>query len=361
MAKAPRKPRLDCRGATLIGDCPAMARRSSHVRGLAPALLSIALSLIATPPLGALAQSRNAAFTAPGFVEPSEGILSIGTAATGIVERVVAGPGEHVRQGQELIKIDCAPLEAEVRALAGLSAAAQAVADRVRHGSRAAEIAVGEANLGVARARAEEAVDALRRAQALQVGTSVTQAAVLLVQRDARITSAQLEDARAKLDLLRSGSRGEDIAEADAQRDAAAAALEEAKAKLAQCSVASPIEGVVVARFVSQGQFVSAAVPAVLMQIENDRSFAIRAEVEEAHLADLCAGQRASIALPGEANASLTGAVERIAPLVAAPPLGTHQGEAPPGHVAVTLKLDQQKPGLLAGEQVAVRLEPCHS
>src|SRR5262249_15113065 len=148
-------------------------------------------------------------------------------------------------------------------------------------------------------ARAEEAADALRRAQLLQIGISVTQAAFLQIQRDARISAAQLEDARARLDLLRSGSREEDIAEADAKRDAAMAAVEEAKARLAQCSVASPIDGVVVARFASVGQLVSTAEPKVLMQIENDKTIVLRVDVDETHFADLCLGQHAAATTAG--------------------------------------------------------------
>ena len=334
-----------------------MARHACLARGL---ILWLAM---AWPPGGlissgaALAQSQ-AGFGAQGVVEPEGGVLSIGTAATGVVLRI-GDAGATVHRGEELLRIDCAPLEAGVRSLAGQSQAAHAVADRVRNGPRAGEIAVGEANVGVARARAEEAADALQRAQRLQVGISVTQAALQQVQRDARITLAQLEDARAKLDLLRSGSRQEDIGEADARRDAADAALEEAKAKLAQCSVLSPIDGVVAARFASRGQFVSAAVPAVLLEIEDDSRLVVRAVVEEARRRDLCPGQRASIGLPGEAR-GLPATLAGIAPRISPEPAGAPRQSEAQGHVVVTLKLDSQAPGIVAGESVAVRFEPCH-
>ena len=309
-------------------------------------------------PGGACAQSRDGAFNAPGVVEPAGGMLSIGTAATGVITHI-AGAGEPVKAGQELVAVDCAPLAASVKSLSGQSFAAQAVADRVRHGPRQQEIAVGEANLGVARARAEEAADALHRAQGLQIGISVTQAAMQTVQRDARITQAQLEDARAKLDLLRSGSRDEDISEADARRDAAAGALEEAKARLAQCSVASPIDGVVVASHVSTGQFVSAAVPVVLLELEDDRSFVIRAALDEARYGDLCQGQHAAVTGPDidALPATLESVASRISP---EPQAGPRQAEPPQGHVAVRLKLDRNGAKLIAGESVMVRFEPCH-
>jgi multidrug resistance efflux pump len=332
-----------------------------HLAGLVPfggfpsIAGSLLLALIMSP---AHAQTRSP-FTASGTVEPEGGILSIGTAATGVVERLGVMPGDHVRAGQELFAIDCAPLDADLRQLAAQAAAAKAVDERVRNGSRLAEIAVGEANLGVARARAEEAGEALRRAQALQVGISVTQAALLQVQRDARISSAQVEDAQAKLDLLRSGSRDEDIAEADARRDAAAAAFEEARAKLAQCRVASPVDGVVVSRPVSVGQFVSSAVPVTLLRLVRDGAFRVRAEVDEAHIADLCAQQRVAVSLPG-AGSPLAGAVSRIIPLVGEMPHPAGRaGEGPERGVEVMVRLDQQPPNLMAGEATTLRFEGC--
>ncbi|MBV9518558.1 MAG: hypothetical protein JO068_10595, partial [Hyphomicrobiales bacterium] len=144
-----------------------MARFASAPRLLALFHAILCVALLHSPQSLAQTSPPHAAFTARGVVEPAEGILSIGTAATGVIERIVAGPGERLHVGDELLKIDCAPLEADVKSLAGQARAAQDVDDRVRNGSRPAEIAVGEANVGVARARAEEAAEALRRAQAL--------------------------------------------------------------------------------------------------------------------------------------------------------------------------------------------------
>jgi HlyD family secretion protein len=319
---------------------------------LSSGLAILLYGTLATGP--AFAQSQ-AGFTVPGIAEPQGGVLSIGTAATGVVQRI-SGAGERIRRGEELVKIDCAPLEASVASLAGQSQAAQAVADRVRNGPRPEEIAVGEANVGVARARAEEAADDLQRAQRLQIGISITQAARFQIERAARITDAQLEDALAKLKLLRIGSRAEDIAEADARRDAAKAALDEARARLAQCSVTSPIDGIVLARFGSQGQFVSAAVPMVLLELADDRSFAINAEIDEARLSELCLGQQASVSVLGQSEA-LAASVAHIAPKVALE-RAQHQGEAQ-GRVAVSLDLARQDTKLRVGQAVTVHFEPC--
>jgi multidrug resistance efflux pump len=76
-------------------------------------------------------------------------------------------------------------------------------------------------------------------------------------------------DARKKLALLNAGSRAEDIAEAKARRDGAAAFLGEGKADLDQCSVRAPAAGTVKI-LVTVGQFLSTYAPATLVQLTLD-------------------------------------------------------------------------------------------
>ena len=140
--------------------------------------------------------------------------MSIGVAASGIVGEVLVREGSRVQAGQVLVKLDCGSLEADVHTREAHLAAAQATYDRFRNGSRPDEIAVGEAVLGYSQARLEEAQKTLQRTLALQEGVTVTTARVLEVERDARIAAAQLEEAQARLSLLKAGSREEDIREA---------------------------------------------------------------------------------------------------------------------------------------------------
>ena len=125
--------------------------------------------------------------------------------------------------------------------------------------------------VGYATARAEEAQKTYERAQALREGVSVTTARVLETQRDARVFAAQLAEARARLALLRAGSREEDIGEAEARRDTATAQLEEARAQLDQCSIRAPVDGAVVDVVANPGQFMSLAVPAPLLHMVQDK------------------------------------------------------------------------------------------
>lgn len=330
-----------------------------------PAKLAAAILLIAGAalPLPVLAQT---AFTAPGRVEGAGAPLSIGAAAGGIVAQVFVHEGDRVAAGQILFKLDCRPLEADVQARTAHLAAAQATYDRFRNGPRPDEIAVGEAVVGYSRARADEAKKALERSEQLQEGVTVTTAHLLEVQRDARIAAAQLEEARARLNLLRAGSREEDIRDAKALRDAAAADLEGSRARVAQCSVSAPVAGTVLDVSVNPGQFLSLAVPQPLLHIAPDGQVRVRAEVALRDLPHLCTGQRASIAaeiLPGAA----TGAqVAAISPAVTARTMATQPGTAAPASaaenvVAVILAIDHGAPTLPIGLPVTVHFAACPS
>ena len=82
--------------------------------------------------------------------------------------------------------------------------------------------------------------------------------------------AALLDEVRAKLALLKAGSREEDITETRSRRDAAKLRMDEVTALLAYCSVNAPISGVVLSTNVNPGQLVSIAVPVALLTMVDD-------------------------------------------------------------------------------------------
>jgi multidrug resistance efflux pump len=236
-------------------------RRGTLVR---PAIVAAHVGLL----LGSLAVPTSLrAQTAAG--SPPSKAMQLGVAASGVIQKIVVANGSHVDAGQLLLLIDCRPLEAEVKLRTANLAAAQAAYERTRNGARPDEVAIAEASVGVAQARAEEAQDAFSRLKALTEGVSITRAQTLEARRDARVTAAQLEDARKRLALLAAGSRAEDIAEQLARRDAGSAGLVESQAQLDQCSLRAPAAGVVQI-VATLGQFISVSVPVTLIQLTPD-------------------------------------------------------------------------------------------
>lgn len=325
--------------------------------GLLGAILLLASFGVPSQILG-----QGSRFAAPGRVEGAGRPMSIGVAATGVVGNILVREGSRVAAGQLLVTLDCRAQEANVSAAQARLAAAQAVYDKFRDGPRPGEIAVGEAVVNFSKARADEAEKTLKRTLALQEGVTVTAAHVLEVKRDARIAEAQLAEARAQLNLLRAGSRAEDIRDAKALRDAAAADLDAARAQLDQCSVRAPAAGVVLDVLVNRGQFVSLAVPQPLLHIVPEGQARVRAEVAVGDLAQVCMRQRASIAAGAIPDATIRARVASIGLAVsrrrmAAPAADEDAKDVVP----VVLKLDPGAPPLPIGLPVTVHFDACPS
>jgi multidrug resistance efflux pump len=298
--------------------------------------------------------------TALGRVQSAAGVMSIGTAATGTVKAVLVHEGSRIRAGDILVSLSCEPLEAEAQSRDAQLRSAQAVLDRVRHGPRVEEIAVAEAVVGYSFARAEEAEKTYERTQALREGVSVTTARILETLRDARVYAAQLGEAKAKLALLRAGSREEDIREAQSRRDDAAAQLAAARARLEQCIVRAPADGVVLDVFANPGEFMSLAVPASLLNLVPDASLQIRAEVDARDIARLCEGQAATGTAEAAPGATLRARVESISPMISARTIFAPGADTRSPDVArILLALDDRPTNLPIGALVALTFAPC--
>jgi len=248
----------------------------------------------------ALAQSGVPAvsLSAPGRVEGAKDTMSVGTAATGVVAEVLVHNAERVHAGQLLVRVQCDALEKELEARKSNLGEAEAVLARVVHGNRQEEIDIGAANVGLAEARAEEAAILLRRNLALVEG-AISKAQIDQAKRDARITAAQLDENRAKLALLRAGSRQEDILQAQHARDAAKSLVEETAERLNYCFVRAPGDGIVLQTLVTPGQFISSAIPTTLLKLVDDSARRVRAEVDERDLSKICVPQRAIVRAEG--------------------------------------------------------------
>jgi multidrug resistance efflux pump len=305
------------------------------------------------------AQVDKPVVTAPGRLEAG-GTMPIGAAVSGTIAQVLVREGDRVRAGQLLVRISCEVLEKELEARKGFLATTEAALERTVNGPRLEEIGIGIANVGLAEARADEAGISLRRATALVEGVTITKAQVDQVKRDARMADALLEEARARLALLKAGSRAEDIAEARARRDMALAQRDQSAASLDYCAVHAPSDGVVLAVPATPGQFISTAIPVTLVTIIDDRERRVRAEVDERDVGKVCLAQHAAVAadaFPGTEVAALSerlgGELTRRSLRATAP---EREGDAVR---AVTLALSGGAPNWPLGLHVLVKFAAC--
>jgi HlyD family secretion protein len=323
-------------------------------------LLSVSIFLIIAilasgPQRCANGQSANA-LNVRGRIDGRGEILSLGASTTGTISKVLVKAGDHVQAGQTLLQVECRDLESEVSARQSDLAASDAVLARVTHGSRPEEIAIGEANVNLALARLHEAQKEFDRAQALHEGVTITRVQIDQAERDARMATAMLEEVRAKLVLLKVGSREEDIAEAQSRRDAAKARLDAAMMRLSYCTVEAPISGVVLSTRVTSGQLISLMAPVSLITMVDDSVLRATAFVAGPDISRVCRGEQALISADGVPADQSEGRIEEIAPELTESPYEP----GPARFRAVELSFKNEK-RLLIGEPIAIKLLGCGS
>jgi multidrug resistance efflux pump len=161
---------------------------------------------------------------------------------------------------------------------------------------------------------------------------------------------------RAKLVLLKVGSREEDITEARSRRDANQRRLEEVAARLGYCTVDAPINGVILSTRVSPGQLVSSMAPVTLMTMVDDSKRLVRAFVGEREISEICPGQPSHIAADGVPELQFDGVVESVAATVGESP---YAGNAPQQFRQVLVSVPDKQQQLPIGLRVSVQFSAC--
>jgi multidrug resistance efflux pump len=299
--------------------------------------------------------------SAPGRVEGAGDPMPIGTAVSGVIAEVLVHGGEHVAAGQLLVHLSCDNIQKELEARRATLAAAEAVAQKMVNGPRPEEIGIGVANLGLADARSEEATITLNRALALVEGVTISKAQLDQAKRDARMAAALVEEARARLNLLRSGYRQEDIDEAKARRDAAKGLVDQAQASLNYCYVRAPVAGVVVNVHATPGEFISTAIPTTLLTLVDDSKRRVRAEVDERDLAKICVPQRATVSSDSFPGVRVLAATTSLGAAVHTRTLATLDPADKGDHDVreAMLALDASAPSWPIGLRVLVKFAAC--
>jgi len=243
---------------------------------------------------------------------------------TGTLADIKVNEGDHVAQGQLLFALDQRALEAAAaKAQADLESAqasfnmAQAQYDKAANGPLADEIGAARAMAQKAQAQLELADVEWSRIKAMyDKGEASTS------ERD-RVstawTSAQqsYQEAKSRLDLLRAGTRSEDLAAAKANLEqkqaalnAAQAALNQVKINLDYAEVKAPFNGVVVRRWRDPGAMLAAGTP--VLTLLNPSTLHVQANIEEKDLAKIEIDDPVDISIDAYPHLRLTGRVYQI-------------------------------------------------
>ncbi|MGB9783103.1 MAG: HlyD family secretion protein [Moorellaceae bacterium] len=356
---------------------------------------------------------RQADLKVDGLVEAEE--VDVAAKIAGRLESILVKEGEAVKAGQVLAYIEVKELkEKEKQAQAAVEAAraqyekaqnalllqeraseadlqaahaaleqAAAQYDKVKKGARAQQIEQARAKLEQARAALEVAEKSYQRTKQLFESGAVSQQALDEVKAKYAAARQDLRMAEESLSLLEEGSQAEDIraAEAAVQQAQAAvlkaeagkmqdlvarnavqmaeadlkkaeAALAEVRSGLEEAVIKAPCDGVVVSKYVDEGEVIAAGMP--LFTLQQPEKNWVSVKVKETQVARIKEGQKVTVTSPDFPGRTFEGRVESIRqkPDYAAQRATNERGDR--DLVAYNVKVRVDNPELRAGMSATV-------
>lgn len=254
-----------------------------------------------TPASGVLAISGN--------IEISDVAASF--KVPGRVRARAVSEGEQVEAGQVLARLDDAELVREVEIRRAELGATRAALAELEAGSRREEINQARASVERARADAARAASERARQESLFASEVISTRELEASLAADRIALAQVDGAENQLALLERGPRPEQIDQARERVQQASEILALAETRLSYATLASPLDGLVLAEHVESGEQVAAGTPVVT--IGDLSSVWLRGYVDETDLGRVEVGQAVRVTTDTAPDRIYPGTVSFIA------------------------------------------------
>jgi HlyD family secretion protein len=266
--------------------------------------------------------------------------------------------GDRVKAGQVLGELDTRTLKLRAaQAQAQIGVQEQALL-RLKSGSRPEEVAQARGSVAAAQADADLAAQQLERLQGIRqttAGRAVSQQDLDSALARRKVAQAQLENARKAQQLVVTGPRKEDIAQAQAQLEVARAELALLHRQLEEAELRAPIDAVVRARLMEPGDMASPQRPVYTLAITDPKW--VRAYVAEADLGRVRPGMAATLSIDSQPGQPLSGKVGYISSVAEFTPKTVQTEELRSSLVyEIRVLADDKEDRLRLGMPVTVRL-----
>ena len=291
-----------------------------------------------------IACTRASSAAAPliGVVRATE--VRVEPEVSGQLVSISAEKGAHVHAGDVLAKLSAIELTAQVAQARAALAAAAANRDHVYAGVRHEEVESLKNEIAKANARRQFLELQLTRASTLASQNFETQQALDQAENDAAGARADVAAAQANYDAAIAGPTKEERGIADAEVEAAAAALAVLERHLEKTVLRAPCEGIVSVVSAEVGENVRAGQPILVIEQTGKQWLSFNAR--EDHLGGLSVGDKVDIVTGGAAG-PIKAVVTEMRPLGV---FATWQAERVIGdHDRNTLRLRLDPQGDVAG------------
>ncbi len=239
--------------------------------------------------------------------------VSLAFENSGRVNEMRVEEGDQVKKGQVLATLDTRTLSLQAdQAKAQVAAQEQALL-KLKNGSRPEEVEQLQAQVKAAEAEARQADIRHKRLKDIATrsgGQAISKQEVDDTLAQAQVAQAQLENQRKALKLAQIGPRTEDIAQAQAQLEAAKANLALLEHQLELSVLESPTDAIVRARLLEPGDMASPSNSAYTLALTSPKW--VRAYVNEVQLGHVKADMPATVITDSHPDESISGRVGYI-------------------------------------------------
>lgn len=307
---------------------PALAHKNNVDFGMTKYLTFaaiVALLVVLGLMIGAQSQSqfdkiRNVSSSGPaqvfavGRVEGVTGEIELRPQVDGICGQLLVAEGQAVRRGQVLLRLDDAQQRHEVELACAELDLVEAQLERLRNGARRQQRAEAASQYRAALAELEHAQLVLTRVEQLRAAQAIPRQEADDQRTRVKSLQAQLDAAKARLELIEAPARPDEVRMAQARVSAAKARLALARTQLDRTKLRAPCEGQILQISIERGEILGpgSADPAIIFA--DTSNYRVRAFVEELDARRIKVNMTAAVVPDGIPSREYQGRVVRLRP-----------------------------------------------
>jgi HlyD family secretion protein len=273
------------------------------------ALVAIGLALVAGLLVYSGRRSGSAA-TLVGVVRATE--VRVEPEVDGQLVSIEVAKGAHVQAGEVVARLSAIELTAQADQARAALASAVANRNNVYVGVRREQVDSLKAEIAKANARLAYVQAQLTRTSTLARQSFESQQSLDQAENDAASARADVAEAQANYDAAVAGPTREERAIADAQVQAAAAALAVLERRLDKMILRAPANGVVSVIVAEVGENVRAGQPILMVEAAGEQWLSFNAR--EDHLSGLAVGETVSVMRNGT-DSAIKGVITELRPI----------------------------------------------
>jgi HlyD family secretion protein len=248
--------------------------------------------------------------------------INVNSKVTGRLEWIGVEKGDHVKEGQVLVRLEHQEFQASDEQAQGGVANAKAYLDELQHGSRPEEIQLAQHNLDEARATLVN--DKLTLDRTNELGNAGVVSRQSLDDATAKFESDQqrVNSLEKSFQLMKIGPRAEEIERARGALAQAQGQLDYAKSQLDATVIRAPVTGTILDRTAEKGelitaQFASAAAggpQGSVVSLADLNDIQVELDIAQADFARIGPKQKASVTTDAYPDKTYDGEIAQISP-----------------------------------------------